>query len=104
MLVGFLTTATRDCILGRFQLHDHAGKTLRERVVNVSSHSVAFSQDGGALALLGKFVELNCKHRLVSERLRQFDLLRSIGSPSPMTNSDESFNIPADQGWDPQKF
>ena len=62
MLVGFLTLAARDCILSRFQLHNYAGETLRERIVNVSRHPISFFQDGGLPALLS--------NRLVRERLR----------------------------------
>src|SRR5438876_358924 len=49
MLVCFLTTATRDGILHRFQLHDHAGEALRERVVNVSGHPMSFFHNKGFL-------------------------------------------------------
>ena len=70
MLVGFLTPATCDRVLCRFQLHNYASETLREGVVNVSCHSISFFQNGGLPALLGEFIELNCQHRLVRERLR----------------------------------
>ena len=59
MLVCFLSPATGDGILQRFQLHDYAGEALRERVVDVSRQSIAFRQNGCLTALLGKFIELN---------------------------------------------
>src|SRR5438046_8943219 len=98
-----LLMPARDCILGRLQLHNHSGKALRECVVDVARHSISFSEDGRKLALLGKLIELNCEHRLVSERLRQFDLLRPIARPSSMTNADNSFNLSAHHSWNRQE-
>ncbi len=103
MFVRPLLMPARDCILSRLQLHNHSGKALRQRVVNVSSHPVSFSEDGRKLALLGKLIKLNCERRLVSERLRQFDLLRPVGRPSSMTNADNSFNLSAHQSWNRQE-
>jgi len=45
-------------------------KTLRQRIVDIARHSISFFEHCGLLALLGKLIELNCKHRLVRERLR----------------------------------
>ena len=61
MLVRFLARAAGNRILGCFQLHNHAGETLRERVVNVPRHSISFFENRGPLALLGKFIELNAQ-------------------------------------------
>ena len=55
---------------GRFQLHNHTSETLRQRIVDIARHSISFLEHGGPLALLGKLIELNGKHRLVGERLR----------------------------------
>src|SRR6266536_4903813 len=103
MLISFLAPATTDCILGRFQLYDHAGETLGERIVDIARHSISFFQNGGLPALLGKFIELNCQHRLVRERLSQFDFFRSIRRPVAVTNTDEAFHASANQGRNPQK-
>src|SRR5207237_9215280 len=84
-----LATAACHCILGRFQLHDYTRKTLRQRIVNVARHSVSFFENSCLAALLGKFIELNRQHGLVCERLRQFDLLRSIRGSLAVTNTDE---------------
>jgi len=78
MSVPFLATAARNCILGCFQLHNHTGKTLGERVVNVPRHSVSFFKDGSALALLGKVIELKREHDLMGQCLGQLDFLRPI--------------------------
>ena len=80
MLVGFLTPATCDRVLCRFQLHNYASETLREGVVNVSRHSISFFQNGGLPALLGEFIELNCQHRLVRERVEQMGGKLTIAS------------------------
>src|ERR1700682_1510744 len=98
MFVRLLLLTVRCRILGRFQLHDHSGETLRERVMNVARHSISFFENGRQTALLGKLIELNCQHGLMGERLGQFDLLRLIRWPISMTNSDESSDMPADQG------
>ena len=104
MLVCFLATAACHCILGRFQLHDYTRETLRQRVVNVARHSISFFENSCLPALLGKFIELNRQHGLVCERLRQFDLLRSIRGSLAVTNTDEPCHASAHQGWNPQKF
>src|SRR5207249_7531278 len=97
MLIRFLATATGDCVLRRFQLHDYAGEPLSQRIVNVARHPVALSQDGSLATLLGKFMELNCQHRLVGQCLRQFDLLRPIRWAFTVTNADEPFHAAAYQ-------
>src|SRR5438876_7546514 len=104
MLVGFLSTATRDCILGRFELHNYAGETLRESIVDISRHPISFFQNRSLPALLGKFLELNCQHRLMSEGLRQFVFFRAVRRPVAMTNPDEPFHTPAHQRRTPQEF
>src|SRR5438093_9104527 len=104
MLIRFLTTATCDCIVSRFQLNNHASEPLRERIMNIASHPISFFQNGCLPASLGKFIELNCQHRLVSERLRQFNLFRPIRWPVAVANPDESFNSPAHKGWNPQEL
>ena len=61
MIVRFLATAARNRILGCFQLHNHTGETLRERVVDVARHSISFFEDRRPLTLLGKLIELNAQ-------------------------------------------
>src|SRR6476660_1386445 len=97
MFVRILLLAGGNRILGRFQLHNHPSETLRERVVDVSRHSISFGEDCALLALFGKLIELNSEHRLVSKRLRQSDLLRPIRRPIAMANTDDSFDLPAYQ-------
>ncbi len=70
MFVRFLAAITVDCVFDRFQLHNYAGETLCECVVNVARHSISFFQNGRLPALFGKFIELNSQHRLMRERLR----------------------------------
>ena len=69
VLVRVLAGTARDRILGCFQLHNHPGKTLRERVVNIPRHSISLFEDRRPLALLGKLIELKRKHDLMRERL-----------------------------------
>jgi hypothetical protein len=69
MIVSFLATTAGNRILGRFQLHNHTGKTLRESVVNIARHPISFFENGSALALLGKLIELKRKHDLMGEGL-----------------------------------
>ena len=59
--------------------------------MDVSRHSIRSARTTALLALFGKLIELNSEHRLVSKRLRQFDLLRPIRRPIAMANTDDSF-------------
>src|SRR4030095_5631002 len=93
MIVRFLAIPARNRILGCFQLHNHAGETLRKRVVNVPRHSISFFEDRSPLALLGKLIELNSKHDLMGECLGQFDLLRAIRSTVGMADSNKTLNM-----------
>src|SRR5439155_23961451 len=104
MRVRLLASATRDGVLDCFQLHDYAGETLRERVVNVARQAISFLQNGRLPASLGEFIELNCEHRLVSECLRQLDLLRPIGRPVAVPNPDEPSHTAAHEGWNSQEL
>src|ERR1700688_4790407 len=97
MLVRLFLTATRDRVLGRFQLHDHTGETLRESVVDVPHHSIAFFEDRRALTLLGKLIELKRKHDLVSECLSQLDFFWSIRRTVDVANADKTAHVPTHQ-------
>ena len=104
MRVRLLASATRDGVLDCFQLHDYAGETLRERVVNVARQAISFLQNGRLPASLGEFIELNCEHRLVSQCLRQLDLLRPIRRSVAMPNPDEPSHTAAHEGWNSQEL
>src|SRR5207245_3209267 len=104
MLVRLLAPATRDGVLQRFQLHDYASESLRQGIVDVACHPISFFQNGCLPASLGKLIELNGQHRLMCERLCQFDFFRSIGRSVAVTNPDESFHTTAYQSWNSQKI
>src|SRR6266853_1253203 len=96
MLVRFLAGTVGNRILGRFQLHNHTGKALREGVVNVPRHSISFFEDRSPLTLLGEFIELKREHDLMGEGLSQFNLLRSIRYTIDMANADKTTRLSAD--------
>src|SRR5438477_1169381 len=97
MSVPFLATAARNCILGCFQLHNHTGETLGERVVNVPRHSVSFFKDRCALTLLGELIELKREHDLVRECLGQLDFLRPIRRTIEMANANKASDLSTHQ-------
>jgi len=68
------------------------------------AHSITLVQDSCALALLREFIKLNGEHRLMSERLRQFDFLRSIRWPVFMPNADEPVHTATDYRWNGEKL
>src|SRR6266567_4031227 len=103
MIVRFLAIPARNRILGCFQLHNHAGETLCERVVNVPRHSVSFFEDRSPLTLLGEFIELKREHDLMGEGLSQFNLLRPIRYTIDMANADKTTRLSGDQDWHGQK-
>src|SRR6266404_6777508 len=65
----------RNSSLGSFQLGDNASETLCERIMNVTSHAIALGQQIRLPILRGETSQLQCKHCLMSESSRQFDLL-----------------------------
>src|SRR5439155_10523357 len=73
------------------------GKTLCERVVNVTRHSISFFENRSPLTLLGELVELKREHDLVGERLGQFDLLRPIRRTIDMANANKAFDLSTHQ-------
>src|SRR6266478_4352854 len=97
MSVPFLATAARNCILGCFQLHNHTGKALGERVVDVPRHSISFFEDGSPLVLFGKFIELNGKHDLMGECLGQLDFLRPIRRTIDMADANKASDLSTHQ-------
>src|SRR6476619_7641862 len=97
MIVRFLAIPAGNRILGCFQLNNHTGKTLRERVVNVTRHSISFFKNRSPLTLLGELVELKREHDLMGERLGQFDLLRPIRRPIDMANPSKAFDLSTHQ-------
>src|SRR5206468_8988508 len=101
---SMLLVIIQECVFSRFQLHDHAGKTLRECVMDVARESIAFLQNGCLTPLFGKFIELNRQHRLVCKRLPQSNLLRPIRRPLTMTNPYEAFHTAALQSWNSQEL
>ena len=56
MMEGVLLVAFGRCVVGRLQLNDHTGEALRQGVVDISRHSIAFFQDRGEPALVGKLI------------------------------------------------
>src|SRR6266404_4779285 len=97
MIVRFLAIPAGDRILGCFQLHNHTGETLGERIMNVARHSISFFEDRGPLTLLGKLIELKSKHDLVGERLGQFNLLWPISCPVAMANANKASDLSTHQ-------
>src|ERR1700730_2157003 len=97
MAVRFLPRAERDRVFGRFQLNNHAGKTLRERVVDVPSHSIAFFEHCRPLPLVGKVIELKRKHHWMGQCLGQFNFLRAIWRSIAMANTDKASDVSTDQ-------
>src|ERR1700720_4448774 len=90
MLVPFPARTAGNCILGCFQLHNHASETLSERVVNVPRHSISFFENRGAPTLLGQLIELKSKHHSMGEGLRQFHFLGLINPTIEMANTDKT--------------
>src|SRR4029077_16569078 len=103
MIVSFLATAVGNSILGCFQLHNHTGETLRERVVDVARHAISFFEDRNSLTLLGKLVQLNGKHDLMGEGLGQFNVLRPISCSIEMSDSDKTSHLSTYQKRDGEK-
>src|SRR6476646_3975994 len=103
MIVRFFATATRNRILGCFQLHNYTGETLRERVVDVARHSISFFEDRSSLTLLGKLVQLNGKHDLKGEGLGQFNLFGPVNCTIGMSNSDKTSDLSTHHKPDPEK-
>src|SRR6266851_7603549 len=97
MFVCVLAGTVGDRILGGFQLHDHTGKTLRERVVDVSRHPVSFFKDRGALTLLGELIELKREHDLVCERLSQFYFFWPVRRTIDVANANEASDVSTHQ-------
>jgi hypothetical protein len=69
MPVGVLAITFGNSVLGRFQLHNHAGEPLSKRIVDISSHSIAFGQNGGFPALLADLGEADGQHHLMGKCL-----------------------------------
>src|SRR6202040_761605 len=103
MLVRLPARTAGNCILSCFQLHNHAGKTLRESVVNIPCHPISFFENRGPPALLGELIELKRKHDLMGECLRQFDFLGPIKPTIEMANTDKTPDLSADQNRNCQK-
>src|SRR2546423_9622001 len=103
VIVHFFATATRNRILGCFQLHNHTSETLRERVVDITRHSISLFEDCSMLSLLGKLVQLNGKHDLMGEGLGQFNVLRPISCSIGMSDSDKTSDLSTYQKRDREK-
>src|SRR6202165_37580 len=82
---------------GSFQLNDHAGESLRERVVNVASHPITLGRYSRLPALDGKTGQLDCQSRLMGDSPGQFDLLLSEITLQSKTDADESGNTSGDE-------
>jgi len=65
--------AERRRALGCFQLHDHSGESLSQRVVNVARHPVALRRDRSFTALFRQSHQLETQHGLMRHRPRQLD-------------------------------
>src|SRR6266516_4337668 len=94
-------------ILGRgllncFQLNDHAGESLRERVVNVASHPIALGHHGRLTTLSGKTGQLHCQRRLMGESTGQFDLLLAETTVHSKPDADKSSDTSGDEHWHKQ--
>ena len=74
----------------RVQLDDHAGESLRERVVNVTGHARSFFEDGGLALLLTNLLPMRRNHDVMSKCLGEFYLLRTTRSAIQVLNADES--------------
>ena len=87
MLPGFGRQPLGHRLLGGFQLHDHAGEPLRQRVVDVARHAIALGHHGGLAALRGEAGQLDRQHRLIGQGLGQFHFFGPkpalLGEPNP---------------------
>src|SRR3982074_1159645 len=97
MIVRFLAIPAGDRILCCFQLHNHTGETLGERIMNVARHSISFFENRGPLTLFGKLIELKGKHDLVGRRLGQFNLFWPLSCPVAMTNANKAPDLSTHQ-------
>src|SRR2546422_6246933 len=84
-------------LLDCFQLDDHAGESLRKRVVNIASHPITLGYHGRLTTLGGKTGQLDCQGRLMGESTAQFDLLLSEATLLSETDADESRNTSGDE-------
>src|SRR6266481_3265303 len=89
--------ALRQRSSGGFQLDDYACESLRERVVNVASHSVTLGHHSRLPALRGKTGQLDCQCRLMGQSTGQFDLLLSETTLESETDADESGHTSGDE-------
>src|SRR5580693_858899 len=103
MIIRFLATAAGNCILDCFQLNDHAGEPLRERVMDVPRHAISFFEDRSAAPLLSKLIELKRQHDLMGQCLGQFYLLRPIRCTIDMANANKASNLSTYQQWHCEK-
>src|SRR4030095_3136607 len=81
----------------RLQLNDNGREALRERVVDIARHAIAFFQYGGLSGL-------DREHGLVSESLSEFDLRGLIRRSQPVAEGDEAFYLASDKRRQPQNF
>ena len=75
MFVSLLRQSLGLRVRRSLQLHDHAGESLRQRVVNVAGHAITFRNHGRLTALLRQTHQLKRQHRLMSQRPGEFDFL-----------------------------
>src|SRR6266700_7490669 len=97
MAGGFHPLIPGHGLLNCFKLDDHAGESLRKRVVNVASHPIALGYHGRLTALGGKTGQLDCQSCLMGESTGQFDLLLSETTLHSETNANESRNTSGDE-------
>src|SRR5882672_7910162 len=97
MAGGFARLILGHGLLNCFQLNDHAGKSLREGVVNVASHPITLGYHRRLPALRGKTGQLDCQRRLMGKSAGQFDLLLPETTLLNETDADESGNTSGDE-------
>ena len=84
-------------VLGRFELDDDAGESLRQGVMDVACDAIAFSRHGGFAALRRQLGQADHQHGLVGQRLGQFDLLGLEVPLALEAKSDGALQLPGDE-------
>src|SRR6266850_693926 len=97
MAGGFHRLIPGHGLLNCFQLNDHAGESLRERVMNVASHSITLGHHRRLTTLGGKTGQLDGQSCLMGESTGQLDLLLSETTLLSETDADESRNTSGDE-------
>jgi hypothetical protein len=78
-------------VAGGLELNDHASQSLGKSIVNVTRDSIAFRRHRCFSALCGEPAELNHQHRLVRERLGEFQFFVPEGTFFGETQANRPF-------------